>query len=245
MKDERFQEGQTKTIDLPDDTPEVFEAFVYHLYNNDFVFYNIKSEGIRQRIDSVLLCARIWVFADKMLRRVMQDAAMKRLCCLFNDDYQIGIDILTTTELAACFRIGADHKPLRLLVADYLVLRLHEGNLAGEIEQEFAGCAGIVEAIHASEEALHKLPAHHFPRCKQPRRFRDLLYVSSDFNCWSNEVHLDGSMEDLICEDCGYNDPCTAAVCRHCGQKTCVCQRKDYAVVCEDCVIATEIMETV
>ena len=238
MKDERFQEGQTKTIHLPDDTPEVFEAFVYHLYNNELAFPKIRGGGVQRRIDSVLLCARIWVFADKLLQRNMQDAAMLRLCFLLNDDWQIGTSILPTSALATCFSIGADHEILRLLVADYLVLRLHKGDLVGKIEQEFVGCVGIVEAIHASEQALHELPSHHFPRSRQPRRFRHLLCMSdSEVEASSEDSYSCGWMEDLVCEDCGFRNTTTAAMCRSCGQKTCVCQKRDHAVVCEDCVI--------
>lgn len=138
------------------------------------------------------------------------------------------------------FKIGIDREPLRLLVADYLVLHLQEGDLAGETTQAFAECAGLLEAVHASEAAFHQLPSHQFPRCRQARRYNDLFYLpdpGEDEDHVKKATFCGDFMRTIECEDCGFEDDTAGMVCRSCDRKSaCQCGDSYGRRVCVDCL---------
>ena len=181
MKDDRFVEGTTRKVDLPDDSPDVFQAFEYYIYNECLLFKNGKEDNLLPHdevIEQMSLCARIWTFGDKILMPDLQDHAITRVCWLLGGHEEE--DRLPLAGLAGCYLDAPDGSPVRKCITDHLVSLLESSDLSSE-EQELAAIPGIFNALHDSEKALRDLPKGDFPRYWKIKKFRSILSARTDF----------------------------------------------------------------
>ncbi|KXT10798.1 hypothetical protein AC579_2967 [Pseudocercospora musae] len=235
LEEDRFKEGRDGKIEMPEDFPAVFEAFLFWVHQEALVFDTCTSVDMRSR--QLILCFRIWTFGDKYFVHPLQNCAMHRICILINEDLWQKNNRLTAATLAACWDATIPDSPLRALLADGIVSRMQEESF--EVE-ELEGCAGLLRALHASEAILHESHKADFPRYKKPTLFKKLLYAKLG--------HKDGIDESALiyrelwdepngmCEDCGYHNE-VKLLCEDCKTEKdkCDCDEVEYQYICSDC----------
>ncbi|KAK4623949.1 hypothetical protein CLAFUW4_05315 [Fulvia fulva] len=142
LKEDRFIEGSTGVIELPDDLPEVFEAFEFFLYQSQLWFESPDKLTEEELQEELILNARIWTFGDKYLLPQLQDIAMSRMCAVLDQGDALNCSAHT---LAQCYNAVRADSPVRLIIIDNLVDRLQHGEDISMAE-ELAACPGIFAA---------------------------------------------------------------------------------------------------
>ncbi|KXS96358.1 hypothetical protein AC578_3082 [Pseudocercospora eumusae] len=238
LEENRFKEGRDGKIEMPEDFPAVFEAFLFWIHRQGLVFDFDACQSVEARSHQLILYFRIWTFGDKYFVHPLQNCAMHIICVLLNEDLWKKNDRLTAATLAACWDATIPDSPLRALLADGIVSRMQEDE-SYEVE-ELEGCAGLLRALHASEAILHESHKADFPRYKKPTLFKELLYAKLgdegdvDESKWL--YRDDWDEPNGICEDCGYEND-VALLCDGCKRwdEDCDCDGGSYKYFCEDC----------
>ncbi|KAK4502406.1 hypothetical protein PRZ48_005831 [Zasmidium cellare] len=232
LKADRFIEGQTRVVELPEDDPNAVEAFIYFIYNQSLVFTDHSDE--ERRREEVKLCFGIWSFGDKYILPELQNCAMHRACTILDDSgYKRRLDPET---LRHCFELSSEAKsPLRVLIADYYVFWMESCSNDLQIDPGLASDPGFLAALHTSEATFHTSP-HEFPRYLRPTRFAKLLHVGIEQKSDSSLCQYEDTWEKppAYCNDCGYTSaikPC----CKHCQKAKCSCPVPDWSFLCQEC----------
>lgn len=241
LRDGRLQEGITGHINLPNYSPDVFEAFQYRLYHQDLAFRWIDTavpgggdddEGQEQ----LELCCGIWIFGDKYGIPTLQNAAMLRACELF---VEANVDF--PPELAEmCYNSTAIGPPLRKLVGDHVVFNFL-GRYGGFLNDLYAAKGAYDK--HAKRRLSRKLSSKgEWPRFLKPYRNEDLFEISVDAESMKEipyTSHAVGypTQPGTYCQECGNHG---ADMC--CGQgingfnRTCMCGNEDHMQLRGFCV---------
>lgn len=246
LKPDRFVEGQNRIINLPDDSPAAFEAFVYFLHTSCLGFDDWPCAGERRAYE-LIQCFEVFVFGQKYCLKPLSNAAMHRACSLL--EFGEKDDEIDPSTLTACFMVTDEGSPMRTLISDFVVERkamakLGEGN-AGEkksyvVDKELEECEGWEEAVEESQKAKATLSKSDFPRSKKPSKFCDLFYLDekpdedvadeiSYFTSWKSPMRS--------CEDCGYVMDPVIPQCAECSRSHCKCEGTKVVLRCEDCVV--------
>ncbi|PPJ55505.1 hypothetical protein CBER1_07045 [Cercospora berteroae] len=157
LEDDRFQEGRTGVISLPEDTLRAFRSFYFYLLRRKLIFkyLYLKSETFDEFVEQLNTSIEIWIFAGKYSSRYLRDCAMEAFC--WHLDSATPNDIgLPPASLAVCFSHTAEDSPLRKLAADYVVTRMHGGKAdAGELVGELAPLRGFIQALNEAHQFHH------------------------------------------------------------------------------------------
>ncbi|KXS97763.1 hypothetical protein AC578_3188 [Pseudocercospora eumusae] len=228
LKGDRFKEGRTATIELPEDRADVFELFVYFLYRGVLELDSTNSD-LSIQAEHLLLCCRTWTFAEKYLLQGLQNCAMHGACFLLNHEFDhSAFEPLPAATLASCWQASTQDSPIRDILADYIVLSLEDGSDLG-MEQHMADCPGMMRAMHASEAFFYNTREEgDFPRYKRPVKMSHQLRIS-----FPEEkrplIFTERVIENFIeCGECGF--------CRNwCHLKDCKHDQHSYKILCSDC----------
>lgn len=243
LQENRFQEGITKTIELHEDLPAVFELFVFFIYFETLIYdlADDQHDDPSTRKDELILCANLWIFSDKYLLPDLQDCSMLRICRLFNDSY-FG-NCIPNQALATLFSMVRDDCPIRVAVADYVVDRLEKKDPNLQVCPELASCPGFYQALHDSEAALHSIPRPDFPRYCKPPKFAQLFHTGKsdeDKGLLDKYSVYTGSWNRSIvvwqeCHDCACRTSDWVSRCKTCDKSKCTCMPKHRKVICRNC----------
>ena len=239
LRENRFQEGVNKAIEMPDDLPDVFEAFVYFIYRDELSFVTAVDGLIpcSVRGEELILLAHMWTFGDKYMLSDFQNSAMHRLCVMLDDAHFR--EILDGESLTTVFHIVKPESPIRLLVTDFVAAGLNNSSKF-TIEPELATCPGFLQALHESEAAYHDLGSQSFPRYNYPSRFEKLLYVDHGEVIWSKEPEHTAydarwNCPPKACDGCGFLrtlDP----ECKKCKLERWECDLSTWSYLCYYCI---------
>lgn len=247
FKETHFLEAQRGRIDLPDDDPAVFEAFLYFAYNGCLEFTCLSGvDPAETRAADVLLLIKVWIFGDRYLLPALQNIVMHRLCETLRDGPEE--PPLTVSAVVDLLEFVRDHELPRLVVADYLVVRRHHADSVLNAEEEFKLSSAALRALHLSLKAFHELTGSDFSRYKKPTKYRDILFTAEE----EEEQEEDGEGDESstayytntwglhrhYCRDCGFRLSASdevPIVCSHCKTGRCTCGKQNFVVLCEDC----------
>ncbi|KAK5739181.1 hypothetical protein LTR17_005482 [Elasticomyces elasticus] len=207
LRDERFLEGNTGIITLPEDDPGIFLAVHYYIYNQTLSFAQIpESDGDSTRAKQIAYCIRIWILGHKYCMTGLQNCAMQRACLLLKEkEDESLIDNIT---LKACFSFTAPYSPLRTLAIDYIVDRTSAQGVQtiGEFNDVFACSDGAsVEELFDAREGRG---AMNYPLYQSPLQCKDIMYVkdagTSAQADWNKDIIL--GTKRGSCKACGIFD---------------------------------------
>ncbi|WPB05421.1 uncharacterized protein RHO25_010073 [Cercospora beticola] len=157
LEGDRFQEGQTGVISLPEDSPRAFSSFYFYLFRRKIILTAMKlNEGTFEAfVDQLETCIETWIFANKYSMCFLQDAAMLAFC--WHLQLATGNAVgLPASCLALCFSQTAEGSPLRKLAADYIVTRMQgEQPDAGELVGKLAPLQGFIQALNEAHQFHH------------------------------------------------------------------------------------------
>ena len=249
LKDNQFREGQSKIIELPEDTPEVFEIFLYFLYNECITFPELSQDtpgGLRG--EELVLHSRLWAFGDKYLAPDFQDCVIFRLCYVLHEESCS--EPIPGLALAAAYYNSKTTSPICTLIGDYIVMCL-ETVSDYKVPKRLAQAPGFFQVLHKSEAAFHSLPRDDFPRQLKPRKFAEILKadagrVKTEDDGDDGYVSSYGVPTGLIfsCEECGYKDDKTNVECKQCKSSRCTCSEPpQWSFRCNECVRISKSME--
>lgn len=236
LKANRFEEGRKGEVKLPEDDPDVFEAFVYFLFGEKLLFKAPDHMDAKERDRCLELSFRIWSFGDKYLYPQLQNAAMHSACNLMDD--RLFEYCLHVTTIGDCYKATRPGSPLRVLLGDYFVNRVEMDGENFDIDEKIASCPGFLSDIHASETAFHALARPDFSRFTRPSKFVDTLFVQHERQSWEHNCHDVESVWDNprgVCTDCGFTYDNVQRFCKACVQEQCSCDKADWAFLCRLC----------
>lgn len=232
LKADRFVEGRTKEIQLPEDGPDIVEAFIYFLYNRSLAFDDTNPVDDDTCGAELKFCSRFWAFADKYLLPKLQNVAILRACSFLRQSDHIAAD-----TLAQCFRTTGDGSLIRILVADYCVRQAEVRGNEFDVGEKLGGCPGFMAALHDSEAAFHTMPASDFPRYLKPAKLAVFLYKDGEdgedetFVPWQ----WDQKKPDVVCSECRQISYEEDIICRMCKMEKCDCEKPDLGFLCWRC----------
>ncbi|KAK5677073.1 hypothetical protein LTS10_010262 [Elasticomyces elasticus] len=209
LRDERFLEGNTGIITLPEDDPGIFVAVHYYIYNQTLSFPQIsRDDENSMRAEHISYCIRIWIFGHKYCMVGLQNCAMQKTCSLLKEDEEE--PLLDNATLKACFAYTVPGSPLRTLAIDYIVDRTVAMGVQtiGDFNDVFACSDGATmeELFDAEEDRDRK--EYDFPRYQSPLRHKDEMYVKdagiSGQADWNKDIIL--GTKRGSCADCGIFD---------------------------------------
>lgn len=141
LKEDRFLEGETKIITLPEDQPDVFQVFPYFIYNGSLCFPRLGSDMANAtRGEELALHARLWAFGDKYLHPRFQSFVIFRLCEILQDIFYP--ESIPSDALATAFRSCEANSPIRILIGDYVAQCMEITKGEYQIHSELAVCPG-------------------------------------------------------------------------------------------------------
>ncbi|KAK4978166.1 hypothetical protein LTR42_002543 [Elasticomyces elasticus] len=163
LRDERFLEGNTGIVTLPEDDPSIFVAVHYYIYNQTLSFAQVpKREGESTRAEQITYCIRVWILGHKYCMVGLQNCAMQRACLLLKEGDEE--HMLDNATLKACFSCTVDGSPLH----------------HGEFNTVFACSDGAtVEELFDAQDDLNEKD-YDFPRYQSPLRYKDEMLITSD-----------------------------------------------------------------
>ncbi|SMR48513.1 unnamed protein product [Zymoseptoria tritici ST99CH_1E4] len=241
LKADRFVEGQTRHIRLPEDSVSTFEAFVAFAYEGrlSFTLANTLARG-----DDFQYALDIWNFGEKYMLPHLQDAAVISACIFLNED-NVPFD-----TLGRCFDLAAtETSPFRIIIADYAVHRMSRGgeHIGIAVEQHLGGCSGFLRAFHSSQKASGDLAKIEFPRYRTPARAgKQLFKTKGDGETWregEDKIWTQASKWDptssVECGGCGLYSTSRfegLAQCRTCDKlASCNCDQEQWFITCREC----------
>ncbi|KAK5684659.1 hypothetical protein LTR17_027159 [Elasticomyces elasticus] len=236
LRDERFLEGNTGIITLPEDDPSIFVAVHYYIYNQTLSFAQIpEREEDCTRAEQIAYCIRVWILGHKYCMTGLQNCAMQRACLLLKEkEDEPLIDNIT---LKACFSFTAPGSPLRTLAIDYIVDRTSAKGVQtiGEFNDVFAcsNGASVEELFDAQGDRNEE--GSDFPRYQSPLRHKCDMYVkdagTSGLADWIKNNIL--GTKRGSCEVCGIFDG--SSWCEVHSDHDCNMGQCEYAISCELC----------
>ncbi|KAK4888049.1 hypothetical protein LTR27_013008 [Elasticomyces elasticus] len=247
LRDERFLEGKTGVITLPEDDPNIFVAVHYYIYNQTLSFAQIPGrEEDSTRAEQIAYCIRVWILGHKYCMVGLQNCAMQRICLLLKEkEDEPLIDNIT---LKACFSFTAPGSPLRTLAIDYIVDRTSAKGVQtiGEFNDVFACSDGAsVEELFDAQGDRNEEDSD-FPRYQSPLRHKYEMYVKDAGTTaqadWIKDIIL--GTQRGSCEDCGIFDGsswCGVASDHGCNEGECECNisRSPQSIIAPDSTATT------
>lgn len=249
LRDNQFREGQSKIIELPEDTPEVFEIFLYFLYNECITFPELSQDTAGAvRGEELVLHSYLWAFGDKYLAPGFQSCVIFRLCYILRETSFF--EPIPGAALETAYRNLKTTSPIRTLIGDYIVTCL-ETISEYRVPKRLAQAPGFFQVLHKSEAAFHSLPKGDFPRQLKPKKFAEILKddterMKTEDSGDDGYVSSYGVPSDLsfTCEECGYPGDTINVECKQCKSSRCNCSDPpQWAFRCNECVRTSRFME--
>lgn len=226
LEGDRFIEGTTRVIRLPDDSPEAFEAFQYYIYHKDLAFREIdESTDVPTQVQCNF---RVWVFGDKYNMTGLQNCIMLRICELL-----LHQPVLPDSTLAFAVQNTVPFSPLRNVVVDYLVDQVLRKDKS---IRDFTGCGaleGIASELFEAQREFHKNDGVGFPRYhklyknsvlfKAANAGSDIDQATCNDRASEDYWRLDCGLDAPTCEECGINGAYIS--CKDCGGSTLNCKQ--------------------
>ncbi|GIZ45005.1 hypothetical protein CKM354_000818900 [Cercospora kikuchii] len=157
LEGDRFKEGQTGVISLPEDSTRAFSSFHFYLLRRRMLFPVEKLEDgtVDAFADQLETCIETWTFANKYSMHTLKDTAMIAFC--WHLQHATGNVIgLPAACLALCFSHTGEGSPLRQLAADYIVTRMKgKKSDAGELVGDLAPLQGFIQALNEAHQFHH------------------------------------------------------------------------------------------